>query len=119
MQVLVNTGRIGGNSAGLALTLSVLDVLTPGELTGGFQIATTGTIDLEGNVGPIGGVEQKTITARKAGMDLFLVPENSLEKAKEIFYGEFSTSKINSGLLKRGIFLKKIIIFTKFKKNFI
>lgn len=31
------------------------------------------------------------------------------EKAKEIFYGEFSTSKINSGLLKRGIFLKKII----------
>ena len=83
MQVLVNTGRIGGNSAGLALTLSVLDVLTPGELTGGFQIATTGTIDLEGNVGPIGGVEQKTITARKAGMDLFLVPENSLEKAKK------------------------------------
>ena len=83
VQVLVNTGRIGGNSAGLALTLSVLDVLTPGELTGGFQIATTGTIDLEGNVGPIGGVEQKTITAREAEMDLFLVPENSLEKARK------------------------------------
>ena len=83
VQILVNTGRIGGNSAGLALTLSVLDVLTPGELTGGFQIATTGTIDLEGNVGSIGGVEQKTITARKAGIDLFLVPENLLEKAQK------------------------------------
>ena len=83
VQVLVNTGRIGGNSAGLALTLSVLDILTPGELTGGLQIATTGTIDLDGNVGAIGGVEQKTITARKAGMDLFLVPDNSLEKAKK------------------------------------
>jgi len=83
VQVLVNTGKIGGNSAGLALTLSVLDVLTPGELTGGFQIATTGTIDLEGNVGPIGGVEQKTVTAREAEMDLFLVPEDSLEKARK------------------------------------
>ena len=83
VQVLVNTGRIGGNSAGLALTLSVLDILTPGELTAGFQIATTGTINLEGNVGNIGGVEQKTITAREAGMDLFLVPKNSLEKAKK------------------------------------
>ena len=81
VNVLVNTGRIGGNSAGLALTLAVLDVLTPGELTGGLQIATTGTIDLEGNIGPIGGVEQKTITAREAEMDLFLVPENSFDKA--------------------------------------
>tara|TARA_B100000131_G_scaffold61091_1_gene56860 strand:- start:5322 stop:6362 length:1041 start_codon:yes stop_codon:yes gene_type:complete len=81
VQVLVNTGRIGGNSAGLALTLAVLDVLTPGELTGGLQVATTGTIDLEGNIGPVGGVEQKTITARDAGIDIFLVPDNSLEKA--------------------------------------
>ena len=93
VQVLVNTGRIGGNSAGLALTLSVLDILTPGELTGGFQIATTGAIDLEGNVGPIGGVEQKTITARKAGMDLFLVPENSLEKAKK-HAGEMKVAEV-------------------------
>ena len=81
IEVSVNTGRVGGNSAGLALTLAVLDVLTPGELTAGLEVATTGTIDLSGNVGPIGGVVQKAITARKAGMDLFLVPESIFEEA--------------------------------------
>ena len=41
VDVLVNTGRVGGNSAGLALTLSILDLVTPGELTGGLRVATT------------------------------------------------------------------------------
>jgi len=64
------------------LTLSVLDLVTPGELTGGFQVATTGTISLSGAVGPIGGIEQKTVAARKAGVDLFLVPMSELAAAQ-------------------------------------
>lgn len=83
VDVLVNTGRVGGNSAGLALTLSILDLVTPGELTGGLRVATTGTIDIGGNVGPIGGIIQKVAAAREAGIDLFLVPTTELADARE------------------------------------
>ena len=75
---------MGGNSAGLALTLAILDLLTPGELTGGLQVAGTGTIDLEGQVGPIGGIRQKVIAARRAGMDVLLVPRNELPEALDV-----------------------------------
>ena len=83
VDVLVNTGRVGGNSAGLALTLSILDLITPGELTGGLQVATTGTIDPAGVVGPIGGIVQKVVAARDGGIDLFLVPASEADQARE------------------------------------
>ena len=82
IDVRVNTGRVGGNSAGLALALSILDLVTPGELTGGLRVASTGTIDIDGNVGPIGGIIQKVVTAREAGIDLFLVPTGELAEAR-------------------------------------
>ena len=59
MKVAVDTAGIGGPSAGLAMTLAILDDLTPGDLTGGKRVAVTGTIDPSGNVGEIGGIEQK------------------------------------------------------------
>lgn len=77
----VDIQRIGGPSAGLALTLTVLDILTEGELTAGLDIATTGTIDPLGNIGPIGGIEQKSHAVLRSGVDLFLVPSNDLESA--------------------------------------
>ncbi|QGG93984.1 YlbL family protein [Actinomarinicola tropica] len=80
------TGQVGGPSAGLSFTLVLLDMLTPGELTGGEVIAATGTIDADGVVGPIGGIEQKAAAARRDGIDLFLVPAatapNELEAAR-------------------------------------
>ncbi len=82
IDVRVNTGNVGGNSAGLALTLSILDLITPGELTGGLQVATTGTIDPTGMVGPIGGIVQKVVAARDGGMDLFLVPTQEASEAR-------------------------------------
>ena len=82
IDVRVNTGNVGGNSAGLALTLSILDLVTPGELTGGLQVATTGTIDAAGVVGPIGGIVQKVVAARDGGMDLFLVPAQEADEAR-------------------------------------
>ncbi|MGD9705848.1 MAG: S16 family serine protease [Acidimicrobiia bacterium] len=70
----IDTGRIGGPSAGLAFTLTLLDELTPGELTGGHDIAVTGTIDVNGNVGPIGGLRQKAVAVRSSGASAFIVP---------------------------------------------
>jgi PDZ domain-containing protein len=72
--VSIDPGRVRGPSAGLAFTLATLDVLTPGDITGGQPVAVTGTIDSLGNVGPIGGAEYKAIAARAAGAEVFLVP---------------------------------------------
>lgn len=80
--VTINSGAVSGPSAGLAFTLGLLDVLTPGSLTGGQHIAATGTIDLNGGVGPVGGVSQKVVAARRAGATLMLVPGDELELAR-------------------------------------
>jgi PDZ domain-containing protein len=74
--VAIDSGDVGGPSAGLAFTLSILDVLTPGELTGGRRVAVTGTIELDGTVGPVGGGLQKSLAVRNAGYEAFLVPSD-------------------------------------------
>lgn len=80
--VEIDTGNVGGPSAGLAFTLAVLDVLTPGELTGGNDVAVTGTIDGLGNVGPIGGIGQKAAAVRDQGADVFIVPASEADEAR-------------------------------------
>ncbi len=70
----IDTGSIGGPSAGLAFTLTLIDELTPGELTGGGRVAVTGTINLDGTVGPIGGLRQKASAVAQAGVRVFIVP---------------------------------------------
>ncbi len=72
--VSINVTNIGGPSAGLAMTLGVIDALTNGSVTGGHTVAATGTIDAEGNVGDVGGVAQKTVAVERAGATIFLVP---------------------------------------------
>jgi Lon-like protease len=74
----LDTGDIGGPSAGLALTLGLIDALTPGDLTGGNKVAVTGTISANGSVGPIGGLRQKAIAARRAGATTILVPASEV-----------------------------------------
>jgi len=71
---------IGGPSAGTIFALAIYDKLTPGELTGGAVIAGTGEIDYEGNVGPIGGIQQKIVSARNDGATVFLAPESNCEE---------------------------------------
>lgn len=66
--------NVGGPSAGMMLSLGVMDELTPGSLGGNRHIAGTGTIDVEGDVGPIGGIRQKMVGAQQTGADLFLAP---------------------------------------------
>jgi Lon-like protease len=72
--VKISVGDVGGPSAGLMFSLGIYDKLTPQELTGGRFIAGTGTITPEGQVGPIGGIQQKMVAARDAGATVFLTP---------------------------------------------
>jgi len=75
MKIDFHTGsRIGGSSAGMMFALAIYDRLTPGALTGGKHIAGTGTIKVDGAVGPIGGIRQKAIGAARGGATVFLVP---------------------------------------------
>jgi PDZ domain-containing protein len=73
-EMSIDPNGVGGPSAGLAFTLTIIDELTEGELTGGRRVAVTGTIDLAGEVGAIGGLRQKASAVAQTGVDLFLVP---------------------------------------------
>ncbi|MFT3900713.1 MAG: PDZ domain-containing protein [Gordonia sp. (in: high G+C Gram-positive bacteria)] len=81
MKITMNVGDIGGPSAGLMLSLAIVDRLTPGSLTGGKFIAGTGTITDDGKVGPIGGITHKMAAARDAGAETFLVPADNCGEA--------------------------------------
>lgn len=83
----IDSGRVGGPSAGLAFTLAVLDVLTPGELTGGRAVAVTGTINEDGTVGEVGGVVQKAAAAAEAGAEVLIVPMGEFEAARDNSHG--------------------------------
>jgi PDZ domain-containing protein len=82
-KVEIDTTGVGGPSAGLAFALALIDELTPGELTGGRNVAVTGTIDIDGTVGDVGGVVQKTAAVRRAGARLFLVPPGEYKDARQ------------------------------------
>jgi PDZ domain-containing protein len=79
IRVTVHTADIGGPSAGLAMSLGIIDSLSSGRLTGNRVIAATGTIDQNGNVGDVGGVAEKTVAVERAGATVFFVP--AVEKA--------------------------------------
>lgn len=79
-EIDVQVGNVGGPSAGQMLALAIYDKLTPGELTGGKAVAGTGTIDLDGNIGPVGGAKQKMYGARRAGHEWFLVPSENCDQ---------------------------------------
>jgi PDZ domain-containing protein len=73
---------VGGPSAGLMLTLGILDLVGEDDLTGGAVVAGTGTIDTDGTVGPIGGIALKMVAAQDIGAELFLVPAGNCAEAE-------------------------------------
>ena len=83
IHVAIDLGGVGGPSAGLPFALDVYEQLGH-KIDHGLKVAATGELDLDGTVGPIGGVKQKTFGAREAGVDVFLVPagENATEARK-------------------------------------
>jgi len=90
LDVEIDAGNVGGPSAGLAFTLEVLAELGH-DPTRGYKVAATGQIDLNGTVGAIGGVKQKTFGVRDAGADVFLVPADQ---------GNAATAKRYAGNLR-------------------
>lgn len=80
--ITINTNYIGGPSAGLAMTLSLIDKLSAGSLTGGKAIAVTGTMDLAGNVGDVGGVAEKVVAVSATKAQYFIVPKSEVAAAR-------------------------------------
>lgn len=82
VQVEIRLRNVGGPSAGLMFSLAIVDRLTPGKLTGGKFVAGTGTMDPAGKVGPIGGITQKMIAAKREGATVFLTPAANCAEAR-------------------------------------
>jgi len=70
---------VGGSSAGMMFALAIIDTLTPGSLNGGENVAGTGEITPDGQVGPIGGIVQKAYGARNSGAEWLLVPADNCD----------------------------------------
>jgi Lon-like protease len=81
-KVTINTQNIGGPSAGLAMTLTLIDKLSKNSISGNQPIAATGTMDVHGNVGDVGGVAEKTIAVQRAGAKYFFVPQVEVATAR-------------------------------------
>ena len=73
---------MGGPSAGLAMTLTLIDKLSKKSISGNQPIAATGTMDVYGNVGDVGGVAEKTVAVQRAGAKYFFVPQVEVATAK-------------------------------------
>ena len=80
-EIDIKTGNVGGPSAGLMMALNVYNNLIPEDITNSLVIAGTGTIEIDGSVGPVGGIKQKVIAAKRAGAELILVPTANFEEA--------------------------------------
>jgi len=80
----IETTNIGGPSAGLMFALSIIEKLGREDLTGDRSIAGTGILDLEGNVGEIGGIRQKMIAAKRRGATIFLTPAGNFDEARRV-----------------------------------
>jgi PDZ domain-containing protein len=83
VKISIDTGDIGGPSAGLAFALDIIDELGPTDIDHGERVVATGEIGFDGSVAEIGGIEQKTIGARDAGADVFLVPDANAAGARK------------------------------------
>jgi PDZ domain-containing protein len=86
LKVRINAGSVGGPSAGVAFALDVLEELGR-DVVHGHKIAATGEILPDGSIGPIGGIKQKTIGARAAHVDAFLVPVDNAREARKYAHG--------------------------------
>lgn len=92
----IKLADVGGPSAGLMFALGIYDKLTPGSLTGGEFVAGTGTIDNNGKVGPIGGVEMKIVGARDKGARFFLTPADNCASAVKDTPSGITLVKVNT-----------------------
>lgn len=98
-----NIENLGGPSAGLMITLTLLDKMMEESLLKGNAVAGTGTITIDGEVGPIGGVKQKVIGAANAGFDYFIVPlDGEWEKNESVARKTISEEGLDIELIPVG-----------------
>lgn len=71
--VKVSLRNTGGPSGGLIFALGIVELFTPTDILQGRKIAGTGTISAKGEIGPIGGVVEKIIGAKKVGAELLFI----------------------------------------------
>jgi PDZ domain-containing protein len=99
-ELSIDTQSIGGPSAGRAFTLTLIDELTDGELTPPGGVAVTGTMALDGTVGPIGGLRQKASAVAQTGVDTFIVPaaqgEDDIAAAKAAAGGDLNIIPVST-----------------------
>jgi len=84
VDIQINDENIGGPSAGLMYTITIMDLLSEDDLSRGYIIAGTGTIEASGGVGSIGGIRQKVVAATEAGAEYILVPSGNYEDAQTV-----------------------------------
>jgi Lon-like protease len=96
VDLTIDTENIGGPSAGLMFALSIVDKLTPQDLTGGRRIAGTGEISSEGKVGRIGAISEKLIAAKRQGATVFLVPAGNCAEARRTAPDELRLVRVAS-----------------------
>ena len=96
ISVDIDTGNVGGPSAGLMMALNVYNSLTEYDITKGIKVAGTGTIEIDGSVGPVGGVKQKVIAAKNAGSTLILVPTANFDDVKSYIDEDTSIVSIDT-----------------------
>jgi PDZ domain-containing protein len=77
VDVRIQIEDVGGPSAGTMFALAIIDKLTPEDELAGEVVAGTGTVDVEGNIGAIGGIEQKMFGAVRDGARWFLAPQGN------------------------------------------
>ena len=94
--VNISSGDISGPSAGLMFALGLYDALTPGDLTQSRTIAGTGTIGLDGKVGPIGGITDKVVAAERVGATMFLVPKDNMADLKGVDTGDMKLISVGT-----------------------
>lgn len=76
-KITFKTESFGGPSAGLMFALELYEQLSKDNIRKGKNIAGTGTMELDGSVGQIGGIDKKVVAAAKAKMDIFFAPKSS------------------------------------------
>lgn len=94
--ITIESGDVGGPSAGLMWAVGLYDLLTPGDLTRGRTIAGTGAIDLDGKVGPIGGILDKVMAARDANARVMLVPRDNFDELRDVDTGDLTLIPVST-----------------------
>ena len=83
-KIAFKVGETGGPSGGLVFSIGLVELLTERDLLDGRHIAGTGTISERGIVGPIGGINEKIVSAKKVGATIFFAPVDNAEEISNV-----------------------------------